>query len=386
MDEREFPFLTDVDRSEFLKRAGGAGLALAGLSGLSAYLGSASKAAAAVNAANGKVEVTQFCWVGSGQDVTPFLVRAQYLKSNPNVSIEMLQGTNAETFPKILTSVQVTPDDPLVNFGFFNVSAITQGTILNVWLPLKSTKMKNLKRVQPAYRTRGDKGVFFASSPIGIMYNTEVFKQKGWKPPTSWKDLWDPKFKGKVAFWDAPSWAFNGLVPTARVYGGSEKNIEPGMKVYENAAKSGHIHSLYRSNSQAQQLLVSGDAWITPFFFGISRPWIEQGAPLGYAVPKEGQVAFQLGFGMVKGSSPAQQKVAMEVIDAMLLPRIVQLWCKYTYSVPLVRGVQMQPNIQALPPYQKKAVENQMQLDWTTIANNNAEWLQAWNMRVRANL
>jgi putative spermidine/putrescine transport system substrate-binding protein len=383
MDGKQSEFEEDIDRGQFLRRVGGAGLAVAGLSG---FLGSATKAAAGLSAARENVKVTEFCWVGSGQDITPFQVREAYLKANPGVSIDMLQGTNAETFPKLLTSIQVTPDNPLVNFGFFNVGAITQGTVQNIWLPLQAKKMKNLTRVLPQYRTKGDKGVFFASSPIGIMYNTEIFKQKGWKPPTSWKDLWNPKFKGKVAFWDAPSWSFNGLVPTARVYGGSEKNIEPGLKKYEQAAKDGHIQSLYRSNNQAQQLLVSGDAWITPFFFGIAQPWIKQGAPLGYAVPKEGQVAFQLGFGMVKGSTPAQQAVAMGVIDAMLLPRVVQQWCQYTYSVPLVRGVRFAPEIQNLAAYQKKNVQNQMQLDWTTMAKSNDQWLEQWNTRVKGNL
>jgi putative spermidine/putrescine transport system substrate-binding protein len=158
------------------------------------------------------------------------------------------------------------------------------------------------------------------------------------------------------------------------------------MKVYEKAAKAGQIQSLYTSNNQAQQLLVSGDAWITPFFFGIMEPWVKQGAPLGYAVPKEGQVAFQLGFGMVKGSSPEQQQVAMGVVDAMLLPRVVQQWCDYTYSVPLVRGVRFLPERQKLAAYQKKNVQNQIQLDWKTMATKNNDWLQQWNSRVKANL
>ncbi|HEY1366730.1 MAG TPA: extracellular solute-binding protein [Gaiellaceae bacterium] len=374
------PIGEGIDRGAFLRRAGGAGLALAGGSTL---LGRASGALAAVT---DSVHVTEFCWVGSGQDITPFQVRSAYLKTHPDVAIDMLQGTNAETYPKILTSVQVTPDDPLVNFGFFNVGLITQGTVDKLWLPFNAKKMPNLKRVLPKFRLPGDRGVFFASSPIGIMYNTEVFKQKGWKAPTSWKDLWNPRYKGKVAFWDAPSWSYNGLVATARMYGGSEKNIEPGMKVFEKAAKSGQIQSLYTSNSQAQQLLVSGDAWITPFFFGIMEPWVKQGAPLGYVVPKEGQIAFQLGFAMVKGSDTAQQQVAMEVVDAMLLPRVVEEWCNYTYSVPLVRGVRFAPDRQKLSAYQPKNVANQMQLDWTTIAKNNTQWLEQWNSRVKANL
>ena len=115
------------------------------------------------------------------------------------------------------------------------------------------------------------------------------------------------------------------------------------------------------------------------------HPWAIQGAPLAYAVPKEGQVAFQLGFAMVKGSSPTQQ-VGMDVINNMLLPRVVEEWCNSTYSVPLVRGVRFAPSRQKLAPYHKSAIRNQMQLDWNTIALNNATWLEEWISASRKSL
>lgn len=381
-DDTDNTQASGMNRAELLKRAGAAGAVLAGGS-VASLFGGATRAAAATR---DSVSVTEFSWVGSGQDITPFQIRSQYQKAHPNVTINMVQGTNAETYPKIVTSLQVTPDDPYVNFGFFNSQLMAQGLVDKVWLPFPTKKMPNLKYVLPNFRIAGNYGVFFASSPIGIMYNAQVFKQKGWKPPTSWNDLWNPKFKGKVAFWDAPSWAYNGLVATARLHGGSEQNIEPGMKIFENAAKSGQIQSLYTSNNAAQQLLVSGDAWITPFFFGIMEPWVKQGAPLAYAVPKEGEIGLGLGFAMVKGSSPAQQAVAADVINAMLAQHVVKQWSEYTFSVPTEKGIVFPPHLKKLPAYQPANVKREMVLDWHQIALNNAAWTQEWNQRVKANL
>jgi putative spermidine/putrescine transport system substrate-binding protein len=330
------------------------------------------------------VKLTEFLWVGSNQDVTPKEVNSRYIKAHPGTKIDVVAGTNAETFPKIMTSIQTTPDDPLVNFGFFNSDAITKGTVADIWLPLDSAP--NVKGVLPAFRLAGNKGVYFASSPVGIMYSTKVFKDKGWDPPTSWNDLWDPRFKGKVAFYDAPTWSFNGFVMTARLHGGSETNVEPAMKIYEQAAKDGQIQSLYISNDAARQLLVSGDAWITPFFYGIMQPWVDEGAPLGYAVPKEGQVAFPLGFGMIKGTTDAQQKVASALINEMLSPAVVKRWCDLTYSVPLVDGVQVKSKLSKLPAYQPAAVKGQVNLKWEDIAKGSDAWTEQWNSRVKANL
>lgn len=370
-----------IDRRRFLAEAGGAGLSLVGLSGFLAACGGSGGDSSASG-----VKLTEFLWVGSNQDVTPKEVNARYLKAHPGTTIDVVAGTNAETFPKIMTSLQTTPDDPLVNLGFFNSDAITKGTVADIWLPLGPDRVPNIAEVLPAFRVAGDKGVYFSSSPVGIMYSEKVFKDKGWDPPTSWNDLWDPRFKGKVAFYDAPSWSFNGLVITARLHGGGEKNIEPAIKVYEDAAKAGQIQSVYISNDAAKQLLVSGEAWITPFFYGIMQPWVDDGAPLGYAVPKEGQIAFPLGFGMIKGTTSEQQRVAAALINDMLAPKVVKRWCDLTYGVPVVKGVKVKSRLADLPAYQPAAIKHQVQLDWTTIAKSSDAWSEQWNSRVKANL
>jgi putative spermidine/putrescine transport system substrate-binding protein len=363
------------DRREFLRDAGLAGLALLSADFLAACGGSSpSPSSSSSGTSKAPVHLTEFTWVGSGQDVQPPKFRAEYTAKHPNVTIDFLPGTNAETYPRIVQSLQVTPNNPLVNFGYFNIDAITKGTKANIWEPLDPKVVTNLSKVYPAYRRPQNKGVFFSISAIGLMYNTKLVNP----PPTSWKDLWDPRFKGKVAFWDAPNWSFNGLVVTAKLYGGSEDNIEPGMRIYEQAAKSGQIQSLYDSNDAGKQLLVSGAA---------VEPWVvDEGAPLGYVVPKEGQIAFPLGFEIVKGSSKDQIRAAEEIINLMLAPDAVAEWCNLTYSLPCVAGAKVDPKLGSLPAYHENNVVKAIQLDWQKIADNNNAWLEEWNSRVKANL
>jgi putative spermidine/putrescine transport system substrate-binding protein len=371
------------DRRQFLKQMGLAGLSLLAADVIAACGGSSPTPSSSSGTSNAPVHLTEFTWVGSGQDVQPPKFRAEYVAKHPKVTIDFAPGTNSETYPKIVQSLQVTPDNPLINFGYFNIDATTKGTKAGIWESLDPKVITNLNKVLPAYRRPQDKGVFFSTSAIGLMYNTKLVNPA----PTSWKDLWDPRFKGKVAFWDAPNWSFNGLVATAKLNGGSEDNIEPGMKTYEQAAKSGQIHSLYNSNDAGKQLLVSGSALITPFFFGIMEPWVvNEGAPLGYVVPKEGQIAFPLGFQIVKGSSKDQVRVASDMLQLMLAPDAVAEWCNLTYSLPAVDGAKVDPKLATLPAYDKNNVAKAMQLDWQKIADNNNTWLEQWNSRVKANL
>jgi putative spermidine/putrescine transport system substrate-binding protein len=359
------------DRRTLLKGTGLAGLSLAGLPMLPGRA-----------LAQDPVNTTMFVWVGSNQGVVPREVREAYLAENPNVSIELLEGTNAETYPRIKASLEMTPDQPLVNFGFFNVDATTKGTVDEVWLPLDPEKVPNLNNILDAYRRPDDIGVFWGLSGVGLVYHKELVDP----PPTSWNDLWDPKFAGKVAFWDAPAWSFNGLVATARLNGGGEDNITPGMEIYAEAARNGHIHSLFNANDTLRQLMVAEEVLISVFFKGIMAPWEAEGAPIGYVVPEEGQIAFPLGFQMVRGSTEAQQDVAQEMINLMLERETLRRYCNLTASIPAAKDMVLDPPWDTDPAYQPEAIENAMQLDWVKIAEMNDEWVEQWNREVVANL
>lgn len=327
-----------------------------------------------------RTKVTQFIWTGA-QEPVPRRITADYLKAHPDIDVEIISGTNAATYPRIQASLSVNPNDPLVNFGFFNLDATAKGLAANVWLPLDAKVVPNLENILDAYRQPHDIGAYFCMDVCGLLYN----KEKVPVPPTSWADLWDPKYKGRVALFDS-YWAGNGLVATARLHGGGEDNIEPGMRIYADAARAGQIHSLFTSNAQLQQLMVSGEVWIAPYYRGIALPWAAGGAPIGYAVPKEGQVTFPEGFQMVRGSSPAQQKVSQELINTMLAPDAVLEYCKTAAVLPLMKNIQLPPDIAKDPAIQPAAIKQAMNLDYAKIAQNTPAWVNLWNREVKANL
>jgi putative spermidine/putrescine transport system substrate-binding protein len=324
--------------------------------------------------------VTQFIWTGA-QEPVPRKIAADYQKAHPDVQIELIAGTNAETYPKIKASLDIDPGQPLVNFGFFNLDATAKGRTSNVWAPLDKTIVPNVLNILDAYRQPDDMGAIFCMDVCGLVYNTDKIKT----PPTSWNDLFDPKYKGHVAFFDY-YWAGNALVAMARLNGGGEDNIEPGMKIFADAAKSGQIHSLYTSNAQLQQLLVSGEVWIVPYFRGVALPWAAQGAPIGYAVPKEGQVTFPEGFQLVRGGSPAQSKVAQEIINLSLQPDAVLDYCRTAEVLPLMKNVKLPDDLAKDPSIQPDAMNHAMNLDYKKMADNTPAWTDMWNKQVKANL
>src|SRR6266581_1506396 len=49
-----------------------------------------------------------------------------------------------------------------------------------------------------AARFKDDGAVGIGLVATGLMYNTKVFAEKGWAPPTSWNDLKDPKYQKQL--------------------------------------------------------------------------------------------------------------------------------------------------------------------------------------------
>jgi len=106
-------------------------------------------------------------------------------------------------------------------------------------------------------------------------------------PPTSWADLWDPKWKGRVGLADIlyP----NNTLMAALAGGGSVSNYDPGEK------KLMELRSLdvkiYPSNEALAAALKSEEVWLTSMWLARGFMWKKSGIPLSHVVPKEGAVS-----------------------------------------------------------------------------------------------
>lgn len=324
-----------------------------------------------------KVKVTMFIWAGANQGVVPAEVVEAYMDDHPNVEISLYESNNAVTYPKMVAAKKTTPDQPLVHFGFFNVDATTQGDIDDMWESLDPERIPNMKLVDEKFWRADNKGIGQCITPIGIIYN----KDKVTEPPTSWTDLWNPKYKGKVTLWDYKWYA---LVIAALLNGGDENNIDPGFNVWSEHADQ--IHSLYNSNDQLKNLLVSGDAYISHWFASIYKTWADEGAPLGFAIPKEGVVAFPAYLQIVKGCTPEQKKVAEDIINILLSPEANGRYAELTNNLPTVKGAKLSEAVANDPIFAPEVVDNAINYDWSTIAKKNNEWKDRWDKEVKAKM
>ncbi|WP_028920935.1 ABC transporter substrate-binding protein [Pseudonocardia acaciae] len=323
---------------------------------------------------DGAVHLTMFIWAGSHQGDVPRQVVKQYLASHPGVTIDFVESNNTVTYPKMVAAKRTTPNDNYVDFGFFNASTLAQGEVDGMWDPLNPSAIPNMATVLPAYRTDGDRGVGYQATVFGLLYN----KDKVPAPPESWSALWDPAFAGRVTTFD---YQWQALTLAARLGGGGEHNIEPGFRTWSQRANQ--FKALVSSNDQLKNLLVTGDAWVAPWFSAIARDWIREGAPLGFTVPREGGIAFPTYLAVVTNLSPERKKVAQEVINLLLDAGNAGRYGELTGSIPLVRDARFASDD---PNQRIEVAERAMRFDWVSIAKNDAAWRQRWDRDVKSQM
>jgi iron(III) transport system substrate-binding protein len=114
--------------------------------------------------------------------------------------------------------------------------------------------------------------------------------------PTSWEDLLDPKWKGKIAFTDPANSgsAFSTLTMLAELWGGGDKGWEKVAQLLANT-------KVLNRSSLVFQGVGNGE-----FALGISLEyagylWAKNGAPVKVIYPKDGTMAQMEGVAVIKG-------------------------------------------------------------------------------------
>jgi len=377
-----------LTRRQLLRKTGTAGAALGlGMVGGTAITGGESARAQAPVAGGRKVQVTEFIWIGGGQGVVPREVKSAFEKNHPNVNIELYEGTNALTFPKMVAQRQVDPNKPLINFGFFNVDAQTKGEIAQLWASLDPRKVPNMADVYPNYHRPNNTGIGWGLSGYAFLYNKTLVKD----PPATWNDIFAPRFKGKVMVFDYGSGGgFNDVLGVAHANGGDAKHIDRAFEMFAKAAKDGQFLALFTTNEQVKDALARGEALIAPYFTSFGITWNQESSdgkgPFGYAIPKEGMIAYTYYFNIVQGSNADQAEVASDVINIYLSKPVIGRYCNLTATIPAVQGVALKPDLQKEPVFQPSAIEKAIQPDWVTANLQNNAWRQRWDREIKAKM
>jgi putative spermidine/putrescine transport system substrate-binding protein len=217
-------------------------------------------------------------------------------------------------------------------------------------------------------------GYGVAINPITIIYD----KRKASKPVTSWKDLWNPEWKGRIAWPAYPSAEGTAaLLMSSKVWGGSEANMDIA---FEKIKELKPFASISSSQDELYQMFDTGICDIAIEFGSLSRKYGESRNPnLVIANPREGQATALNVACITEGT--ANQKLAEEWINLHLSAPCMLAYARDTYYSPTVDNVDIPAELKTKLVSLKEA-GTLVGFDWEMVIRNQRAWAARFNREI----
>lgn len=237
------------------------------------------------------------------------------------------------------------------------------------------TQAPNIERVPNARHLHdaarlGGYGVAF--NPVTVVYD----KRKG--RVESWKDLWKPEWKGRIAWPSYPgAQGTAALLMSAKLWGGSERNIDPGFQKIRELKPFAAIQG---SQDQLYTMFDQGVADISVEFGSFTRSYAESRNPnIEIANPMEGQaIATNVACPTV---GTRNQALVEAFVDLHLSEPCQMAYSREIYYSPTVRNLAIPADL--APKLVLGAdVGKLVDFDWDHVISQQAAWTTRFNREI----
>lgn len=227
-----------------------------------------------------------------------------FVKDNPGVSVAGIEGPASQTYAQLLAS---PANARSVHGGMMNDALSWSGVRDDLWQTLSTKQVPNLESVPEALRNPA--GTPWAFNGFGISYNPE-------KLPNgidSWKDLYSPALKGKVAMWPA---YFDAYLMAAVAAGANETEVEKGIEAWKKAKDN--IGMWITSVADLHQAMDRGEIWAAPDYLGTTVRDAKAGMKLAMSLPAEGAVLNTYQLEVVNGITEDETRAMAGLVNLTL--------------------------------------------------------------------
>jgi putative spermidine/putrescine transport system substrate-binding protein len=220
------------------------------------------------------------------------------------------------------------------------------------------------------------------SVPIGMItndlyYNTEVFEEQGWDPPTSYQDLLDPKYCGKVGITDISQ--SYGLYTVLGLGGLTQEDAEAGnldeafnSGLQKLADKKSCFPTLEASSGALEQKMQTGQYVIGTHGSVRVLPLIEAGAPLGAVIPEEGAFLTLSFVSPVKGGP--NPELAQEFAAWFLRPEAQEALMEAVFFGPVISTVDVPQDLADFGVVTEDTIDDLVIPDVETVTERRSAW------------
>jgi putative spermidine/putrescine transport system substrate-binding protein len=244
--------------------------------------------------------------------------------------------------------------------------------------PLPKASMSNLETVYPRFVLEDGYGVAFGVTAAGLFYNPATGPT-----PTSYADLWNPKYKKRLSMIGVRNTPSTFLViAAAGVASGkplkeAQYNVDAAWP--KLAELKPNVLNMFESNAAAV-FVAQGEADIGAIEYSqYIYPYTAKGASVDMVFPKEGAFAGHNCQVLVKnGPNP---DIAAAFMNRMLDRKVQAGLAEVGLAAPSVSGIIFAPELAKMLPYPIERVEGMglFTPDAANINANRSAWIEKLN-------
>ncbi|WP_273689903.1 ABC transporter substrate-binding protein [Ketogulonicigenium vulgare] len=232
---------------------------------------------------------------------------------------------------------------------------------------LDESKVPNIANVIPALRKPYAVPQLF--SYIAIVYNPAKITT----PPTSYNDLWNPEYKGKVGISDVLYVATSAAASLAA--GGSMSDYTPGREKLL-ALKNEQQVKILPTNERIAAAFQSEEIWITLNYVARGFGWRKAGLNLDWSIPQEGAIPVTFEFAVPKNAP--NKEGAYAYLNAALEPDSQLGFLDSIGYLPSVTNAVLPPEIAAQVQLTPEQQANMKPIDNAYFTANQADIFDFW--------
>jgi putative spermidine/putrescine transport system substrate-binding protein len=335
------------------------------LAGVSLLAGLASPAKAQVNQdIKGEINIIGFSSVF--EDIYTNFVIKPFMAKYPNVKVNYRPMRNSAESVALL---RVQKSRPTIDVALMDIAVAMQANKDGLFAALDPAKVPSLADIPEWGRAAGNFGPAMSQDNLSIIYNTSEIKVA----PSSWNDLSNPAYKGRVGMPIADTRGVLLIPLLARMQGADYKtNIDPAIEALKKIAP---LVQTYEPVPDVYTAVQSGSIGIAVGWNGRGQYVHDtQGEKIAVAIPKEGSIAQINTVNLVAGAP--NPDAAQAFINYALGEEAQKAFAEKSFYGPVNSKVKLSPEVQLRIFGDTEASKRQMHLDWSFITERYSAWVQ----------
>lgn len=210
---------------------------------------------------------------------------------------------------------------------------------------------------------------------VVVLYNPAKIPE----PPTSFADLWNPKYAGRVGIMDQLH--FNFIYAASLSHGGTMSDVDKAFPALLDLKKAVQPR-FYPSHQAIAAAFQAEEIWITINYSARANQWQAEGLPIRWAYPKEGAIFISFGAGIPKKAR--NKEAAYAYLNAMLEPKPMGAISKATSYSVVTDNARMDPADRKRLEFTPEQIAKMQFVDYPFAAKSDPKWVEWWNKEFKA--